>query len=163
MYGPFAFAIYDSSTDELFLARDPPGERSICYGYSEEMFVFASTAKPVATLLESAYDENYLEDYAMQPFVSKGVSPYASQWEGVTYLGPGQTLIVREGDYQLDTYWSYEMVPKETLNDKKYFYHEFEKKLALATEGCLAVEVEVGLQLSGGLDSTTATAFAEPI
>lgn len=33
----------------------------------------------------------------------------------------------------------------------------------MATEGCLAVEVEVGLQLSGGLDSTTATAFAEPI
>ncbi|MGN7851931.1 asparagine synthetase B family protein [Exiguobacterium sp. 22311] len=163
LYGPFSFAIYDASTEELFLARDPLGERSVCYGQNEEMFVFASTAKPVATLLECTYDEQYLEDYAMQPFVSKGARPYASPWEGVSYLGPGQTLIVRKGHYQLDTYWSYEMLSKETLSEKKDFYHEFEKKLATATEVCIAVEGEVGLQLSGGLDSTTVAAFAEPI
>lgn len=163
LYGPFAFAIYDSSTDELFLARDPLGERSICYGQNDEMFVFASTAKPVATLLGCTYDEQYLEDYATQPFISKDTRPYASPWEGVTYLGPGQTLIARNGYYQLDTYWSYEMISKETLSDKKDFYHEFEKKLAAATEACVAVEGEVGLQLSGGLDSTTVAAFAEPI
>lgn len=163
LYGPFAFAIYDSSADELFLARDPLGERSICYGQNDEMFVFASTAKPVATLLGCTYDEQYLEDYAMQPFVSKDPRPYASPWEGVTYLGPGQTLIVRKGHYQLDTYWSYEMLSKKTLSDKKDFYYEFEKKLVAATEACLAVEGEIGLQLSGGLDSTTVAAFSEPI
>ncbi|HAL00136.1 MAG TPA: hypothetical protein DCP50_03925 [Exiguobacterium sp.] len=163
LYGPFAFAIYDSSTDELFLARDPLGERSICYGQNDEMFVFASTAKPVATLLGCTYDEQYLEDYAMQPFVSKDPRPYASPWEGVTYLGPGQTLVVQAGQLRIETYWSYDLVASKAEKMKGDFYHEFENTLAKATEACLAVEGEVGLQLSGGLDSTTVAAFAEPI
>ena len=163
LYGPFAFAIYDASTEALFLARDPLGERSLCYGQNDEMFVFASTAKPVATLLKCPYDESFLREYALLPFVSESSNAYASPWTGVTYLGPGQTLVVQAGQLRIETYWSYDLVASEAEKMKEDFYHEFENTLAKATEACLAVEGEVGLQLSGGLDSTTVAAFAEPI
>lgn len=163
LYGPFAFAIYDASTEALFLARDPLGERSLCYGQNDEMFVFASTAKPVATLLKCSYDESFLRGYALLPFVPESSNAYASPWAGVTYLGPGQTLVVQAGQLRIETYWSYDLVASEAKKMKEDFYHEFENTLAKATEACLAVEGEVGLQLSGGLDSTTVAAFAEPI
>lgn len=163
LYGPFTFAIYDASTEALFLARDPLGERSLCYGQNDEMFVFASTAKPIATLLKCSYDESFLRGYALLPFVPESSNAYASPWAGVTYLGPGQTLVVQAGQLRIETYWSYDLVASEAEKMKEDFYHEFENTLAKATEACLAVEGEVGLQLSGGLDSTTVAAFAEPI
>lgn len=163
LYGPFAFALYDATESKLILARDRLGERSLCYAQNETMFVFSTTAKPLGELLGRLHDETFFEAYALSPFLPADATPYATPWQGVTHLGPGQLLTFHEGQATVETYWTYETKEKLTLANEQDYYELFEKTLEAATYECLDVEGEIGLMLSSGLDSTTVAAFAEPI
>ncbi|KOZ02494.1 hypothetical protein ACP60_27685, partial [Escherichia coli] len=46
--GMWALAIYDTATDELFLARDRFGIKPMLYALSSERFVFASEQRALA-------------------------------------------------------------------------------------------------------------------
>ncbi len=43
--GVFSFVLYDKSTDEVFVARDPIGIRSLYYGYVTDEYIFSSEMK----------------------------------------------------------------------------------------------------------------------
>ncbi len=163
LHGPFAFALYDATEQKLILVRDRLGERSLCYGQTATMFAFSTTAKPLGKLLNRSHDETFFEAYALSPFLPTGAAPYATPWQGVTHLGPGQRLTFQKGQVTIETYWTYTTQEKLVLADEQDYYDLFEKTLEAATHECLALEGEVGLMLSGGLDSTTVAAFAEPI
>ncbi len=155
LHGMFAFAILDR--DRLFLARDRLGIKPLyhCHISRTGQFVFASEIKAILRL---AHYNPALDLRALADSVVLGYAlGEATLFEGIRLLPPGHTMTVylsesvRLSDPR--PYWS-----RNTETDEGMCIEDAEElleaELARAVDSHLAADVEVGVTLSGGLDST---------
>ena len=72
--GMWALAIYDTVTDDLFLARDRFGIKPLLYALSGERFVFASEQRALARsgLVETSLDVDVARRLLLDPFGIEG-------------------------------------------------------------------------------------------
>ena len=163
--GMFAFAVMSEQT--IFLARDRMGIKPLyyCQIARPSWFVFASEIK---ALLQCSEVSPRLDVQAFADFTVLS-HPVAGDTflEGVKSLEPGHTMTVS---------WSEEGL---TVNPPaRYFFpneqrdegigfsdaqRALEEAMAKAVESHLAADVEVGLTLSGGLDSTLLALLAREL
>lgn len=163
LHGIFAFAIYDEETEELWIVRDRLGERAICYAEHNDSFAFSTTPKPLAKLYKSELNETFMKQTAIAPLELKNQEAYATPWSGIHYVPPGHRLRYHRGDIKLEEYWSYERPPERVFASEEACHRELNHILEEATKMCMRTDGEVGLMLSGGLDSTTVAAVAAPL
>ncbi len=157
--GEFAFAIYDSSTEELFLARDRFGIKPLHYYKDEERFVFASELKAlIAFDIPKIIDKNSLQLYFHLNYIP---SPY-SIFENVKKLEAGSFIklnpkgIIEEKKYYSIPYTSdYKNIPTYDSAQK-----ELKKLLESSVQQRMISDVPLGTFLSGGIDSSIITAIA---
>src|SRR5437867_3959093 len=151
--GMFAFALWDSRSKQLYLARDYAGMKPLYYLVSEGMLYFASEIKSLlfdgATVCESA-----LSDFLILGYVPDQHTLFA----GVSKLRPGQML---RADYKGIATWNYGYPTAEVRgvgpSDLKV---DLRLELERATREWLMSDVPVGALISGGVDSSTITALA---
>lgn len=158
--GIFAFAIWDSTKNELFCARDHFGVKPFYYYYQAQRFIFSSELKSI--LCESSVDRSldfqaigYYLDYLWAP------SPH-TMLKSVKKLEPGHALIIY-GDGSLKKKWCYYDIPVTggiTQISRSQAFEKVEIYLRQAVDRQMVADVEVGAFLSGGLDSSTIAAFA---
>ncbi|HEX4628063.1 MAG TPA: hypothetical protein VH137_04665, partial [Gemmatimonadales bacterium] len=94
--GMFAFAIWDSRREELFLARDRLGVKPLYYVHADDgSLYFASEIKALLAAGAAAPQLNYdaLPDY----LANRAPSGTATLFAGVQRLPPGHTLRWRDG------------------------------------------------------------------
>jgi asparagine synthase (glutamine-hydrolysing) len=154
--GIFAFGIWDSNTDQLFLARDHAGVKPLYYTRSHEPFIFAS--QPKAILCDPCFKRSVSRE-AFRDYLAFGYVPEPdSIYEGIRRLPPAHTLTVSRKGYDLRRYWQCVYDPKI------YSLDEAAEAIAATFETTvksqLSSDVPVGTLLSGGIDSTYMTALA---
>ena len=103
--GMFAFAIWDSPRQRLFLARDRLGIKPLYYALTEDELLFASEIKAIlaAGLVRPAFNQAILPEFLATGFVS-GEETF---FRGVRKLQPGRTLT-----------WS----PGARLTERRYWH-----------------------------------------
>ncbi|WP_214821071.1 MULTISPECIES: asparagine synthase-related protein [unclassified Exiguobacterium] len=163
LMGIFAFAVYDESINEMWIVRDRLGERAVCYTHREDGLMFSTTPKPIATYYDYDINETFLKQYAVSPMQLKTHDPYIAPWEKIRYVPPGHVLHYKQGNVTLKEYWAYQSQPERTFRSEEECHEELNKILEEATRTCTRTDGEVGLMLSGGLDSTTVAAYAAPL
>ncbi|MCY7280028.1 MAG: asparagine synthase (glutamine-hydrolyzing) [Sphingomonas bacterium] len=166
--GMFAFALWDRRERTLHLVRDRFGEKPLYYGWAGRDFVFASELKAIRVHLEfdSTVDRRALHAFAARTNIPAPLSIYRRLFK----LEPGCILTLTNLDpfeappsKLIRRYWSYEEVVRAGLADP--FVDEVEALAALeaalntAIDGQSVADVPVGAFLSGGIDSSTITAF----
>lgn len=156
--GMFAFAIWDSSARELFIARDRMGVKPLYYSDTPTAVVFASEAK---ALFRSGLVEPRCRDEALGEYlVFRQVAGPDTLFEGVRSLPPGCCMTVRGGQVSIRRYWSPRPAaePLELSRDEavEQFGALFEDSVKLR----LISDVPVGTFCSGGVDSSLVTAVA---
>ena len=67
--GMFAFALYDKKKDQLFLVRDPLGQKPLYYGCINNKFFFASELKAFKAIqgLDLKINRNSLSSFIVAP------------------------------------------------------------------------------------------------
>ena len=164
--GMFAFAVLDAADDaRLFLARDRLGIKPLYYTRlaEEGIFLFASEIK---ALLQYPGLTPRLDVQALADSVALGhLVGDATFFEGVRSLCPGHTLVVQCGDEaRVEAPRPY--FAREVARDPGLGFEEAEAALGTALERAvethLAADVEVGLTLSGGIDSAVLAFLAAP-
>lgn len=161
--GMFAFAIYDSIKDELFGARDRFGVKPFYYVEYEDSFYFASE---ISTFKEAGIplvpNEKVWSSYLS--YASYGL-PSESFWDGVCQLEAGHCLSYQNGTLRLDRW--YDFVSRIELIDNAYSLQEvqdiYEKLLIDSVKLRFRADVNVGFNLSGGLDSSTLLAMVHQL
>ena len=101
--GMFAFALWDTASETLTLARDKFGEKPLYYGYSEGGFVFGSELKALKALpgFKGDLDRESLALFFRYRYVPAPRSIYAAYRK----LTPG-TLATLKGDaLEVSRYW----------------------------------------------------------
>ncbi|HYA42158.1 MAG TPA: asparagine synthase (glutamine-hydrolyzing) [Syntrophobacteraceae bacterium] len=146
--GMFAFGIWDSAEQKLFLARDRCGERPLIYWRDEESLIFASEIKALLPLMPSipALDPAPVDMYLHFQYVPEPFTPLA----GMHKLPAAHTLTVCSLDWNASPkcYWDFEWEPGEN-NSIGNIREELEKSVTLM----LRSDVPIGVALSGGIDS----------
>lgn len=154
--GQFSMAIWDSYKKELFLARDRFGIRPLFYTQTENSFVFASEIK---ALFEYPDVQRTLNSTGIaQVFTFWSTLASQTAFENIFELAAGNYAIVRNGIINTTPYYnlSFDNIQQITLSDAiDKFENLFQDSLALR----MRADVPVAAYLSGGIDSTSTTAF----
>lgn len=158
--GIFAFALYDTRDDLLFLARDGVGVKPLYYAETPNGFLFASEIK--AILQEQTVDRT-INPLAIHYYLTYLWSPAPhTMLKEVKKLEPGHALIVRGG--KIKQHWQFYDLPydQETENfTEEQAIREVQTHLSQAVERQMVADVPVGAFLSGGLDSSSVVTFAK--
>ncbi len=163
--GMFALALWDQSNRKLFLARDPFGIKPLYYFQNKDIFAFASELRTFLFL----DGEDFSAEMNPQAVEALLLFPYICEDEitalqGVCKLPPGHYLIAKDGNISLKCHWRLESRQNNAANDfDSISFRSLEEKLLSAVSSHLKSDVEIGMFLSGGVDSGLIAAMASKI
>jgi asparagine synthase (glutamine-hydrolysing) len=159
--GMFAFALYNISTKKLLLCRDRMGVKPLYYYFKDGLFLFASEIKAFHKhpLFDKTLDLSGLPHFLQKGFFKPNtcIFKYVHQLPGGMYLEINENQKISKSKY-----WDIEQVYNETIIDKRSeveISEELEKKLFRSFNLRMISDVEVGVFLSGGIDSSLITAL----
>lgn len=153
--GMWAFAIYDTLQQKMFLSRDRFGIKPLYYSTNTE-FVFASELKALTAVCPSQTISDWGVNFF---FYQKYIGQHHSIYEGVYKLKPGHNLTFDIQSKALQTKAYYDL--KLTAKTRIFSTEELEEKLHKAVSERLIADVEVGSFLSGGIDSSLISALVK--
>lgn len=148
--GIFAFAIWDRTKQELFLARDQMGVKPLYYFADGERFIFSSEIKAI---LEHAIPRRLNID-AFEAYLRLLYTPEPhTMFEGIFAFPPAHRGVVKKGVLRTEEYWHIDPLRKNTESPLEI--HEHIRQLVDAgVERQLISDRPLGLFLSGGIDSS---------
>jgi len=160
--GQWAFAIWDTRRQKLFLSRDRVGVRPVYYASVGHRFLFASEIKALCA------DPDLRRDVDLKALdqILTFWAPLAPRTilKEVSELPPGHSLSVgSDGTKRLLPYWrpDYQTMPEPVDEDR--CAEQLLELLVDATKIRLRSDVPVGAYLSGGLDSSIITAIVKQV
>jgi asparagine synthase (glutamine-hydrolysing) len=156
LHGMFAFAVWDVRARRLVVARDRLGEKPLFYWRDEARFAFASEIKALLDLLPSPppLSPAAIDTFLHYQYVIEPTTPL----EGVAKLPAGHVLEI-DADHWATTpraYWGMSRVPPIDAAPAECLRVAMERAIELT----LRSYANVGVALSGGLDSAAIAALA---
>lgn len=153
--GAFAAAWWDGERRCLTLVRDPFGVRSLYYSEHDGVFYFASELKQLLAVsaLPVAVNPAALHKYLTFSFVPGEDVPI----RGIRRLLPGHVATIQAGRVSTRPYFTLREEIDPQLADRKAAARHIRARCREAIGRRLNGEPEVGVFLSGGLDSSGVT------
>ena len=152
--GMFAFAIWDSIEQTLWLVRDRVGIKPLYYKVDKNKVFFASEIK--AILLDETYDAK-IDEESLFHYLSFLCSPSPNtMFEGIKKVDAGCWLSIdQKGNVLKKQYWDPVKNKKSFSKNEKDFndiiFNEIKESVKLRSVS----DVDIGIFLSGGIDSST--------
>ncbi|MET4613702.1 asparagine synthase (glutamine-hydrolyzing) [Rhodococcus sp. PvR044] len=161
--GMFAFAIWDTETKDLFLARDPFGIKPLFLATGTRGTAFGSEKKSLLELTEligvgTDLDPRATEHYTVLQYVPEPETLHAD----IRRLESGSYAWVRAGEAPRITRYFTPKFPAKpfTPGSEQARYQEIAEALEDSVAKHMRADVTVGSFLSGGIDSTAIAALA---
>jgi asparagine synthase (glutamine-hydrolysing) len=156
--GMFAFAIHDSRTGEIFIARDRLGVKPLYYWASSSRFAFASEIKSLLCdpRIPRTPDLESMFHYLGYEFVP---AP-RTMFDGIKKLPQSHYLILRPGQQpEIRRYWDVTFPEESEEHDEQWYRDGLMDHIDAAVKKRLIADVPLGVFLSGGTDSSAIVAF----
>jgi asparagine synthase (glutamine-hydrolysing) len=158
--GIYAFALWDTRTKSLLIARDGIGVKPLYYAQTKLGTVFASELKSLLQdpTIDRSIDSRSVRDHLIYLWCP---SP-RTMLRSVQKLPPGHAMLVRQG--KVVRRWQFYDLPYDQefvdwpASDAVV---QVRKYLTRAVERQLVADVPVGAFLSGGVDSSSIVALAQ--
>ncbi len=156
LIGMFAFLVWDEAEQTLFAARDRFGVKPLYYSHGADGGL--RIASEIGTLHASGLARRP-DETAWATYLGHGLHDHSSRtfWEGIAALPAGHHLTWRRGELRLGRWYDVAERSGSEYDARPQAVVE-EEYLALATESIrlrFRADVPVGINLSGGLDSST--------
>lgn len=159
--GMFSFAVWDTQSKELFVARDRFGVKPFYYYADSEQFVFASEIKTIwASGIKKNMNNKVWANYLV--YGTYGL-PNETFWQGINQLPAGHFANITTGNIQniqpqkwYDFESQIQRIPILGIEELKCQYKDL---LNDAVQLRFRADVPLGMNVSGGLDSSTLIAL----
>lgn len=152
--GIFSIAIYDGERGIVLLTRDRFGAKPLYYFNDQSLLMadsgFLSLCEAISEKHKMKVDAEALDALVFLRFVPGDKTIFS----GIHKVLPAEQIVfnLANGEVQKNIYW------KATLGIQKYFQEDFNTHLEKAINLTAKSDVEFGVLLSGGLDSSLVTA-----
>lgn len=155
--GIYAFAVWDSADEKLFIARDRLGVKPLFFYENNGNFLFASEIK---ALLANPEVDALLDQEGLQEIMALGPSrsPGSGVFKGIEELRPAHALSFNRDGLKIWRYWNVKSHPHEDSFEETV--EKVRELLIDAVTRQLVSDVPLCTFLSGGLDSSAITAIA---
>lgn len=149
--GIFAFAVFCSKDNSLFLCRDRIGVKPLFYYEYNGGLLFASEIK---ALLASGVVKPQIDEQGLYEifFLGPARTPSCGVFKGVHELNPGESAMYKDSHLVRQTYFKIEA--KEHTDNEQQTIDKTRFLLTDAIERQLVSDVPLCFFLSGGLDSS---------
>lgn len=155
--GMFAFAIFNTRTRQLTLARDRCGIKPLYWTRKNGTVLFAS--EPKALLLPGLADRR-MDSVSIHDYLALGYSlAPRTCWAGIQALPAASWLqLDMDGNQRQGTYWEWTPRPDYAVHEGEWL-ERLEATLTDSLRQHLLSDVPLGAFLSGGIDSSLAVAL----
>ena len=168
--GMFAFAVWDSVTRTLTLARDRAGEKPLYCGWMQGAFLFGSELKALRAhpAFHAEIDRGALALFIRHGYVPGPHSIYRRIWK----LPPATILEIDaasdQSSFRPEAYWSAEAAAVDGIRNPlppgdEAATDRLDAILTDAVEIRMTADVPLGAFLSGGIDSSTVVALMQKV
>ncbi|HXG44121.1 MAG TPA: asparagine synthase-related protein [Gemmatimonadales bacterium] len=157
LLGDFAFVLWDGQRRALVAARDGVGQRPLCYHRTPRRLAFASTALALLALPDTP---RRLDEQKIADTLVLLQDPGRTFVEGVHRLLPGHTLTATADGVRIERFWSPVPARPLVLRSDREYVEGFLEVFDQAVQVRLRSAGDVGVVLSGGLDSTAVAGTA---
>lgn len=149
--GMFAFAIWDSRRQQLFIARDRIGKKPLKYYIDNDGIVFASELKAILKhpRVSKEPDPLAIHHYLTLQYVPAPLTGF----KNIRKLKPAHYLLIKKNHIEERKYWDLNFNLKKQKSEEEWkcdILKSFEESVKLR----LISDVPLGAFLSGGIDSS---------
>lgn len=157
--GMFAFAIYDTVSNELYIYRDRMGIKPLYFYWDGKHFAFASELKALTKLEQIP---KIVNKTAVGQFLHLGFVPAPhSIYKNIFKLKSGSWIKVTKEGVDLLRYWNLRSkISGEVITREDQAMVKLSDLLISSVQYQLKSDVPFGVFLSGGIDSSLVTAQA---
>ena len=158
LIGDFVFVIYDERKKRVFCGRDHMGVKPFYYHLSDNRFICATSLAALMHVKDLTLNirEKWIVDYLAHLSMSFDETPYRE----IRKLPPAHTLAVTPEKRRLKQYFELSAEPELKLKDSREYVDAYREQLECAIKCRLNTTFPIGTELSGGIDSSTITAYA---
>lgn len=158
--GDFAFILWDGDRRRLFAARDALGARDLHYFLHGDLCLLASSVSHILAhpnVSPKINDEKIATYLAALP-----EQPESTFFQDIYFLPPAHGISITSEQTKVWRYWD---AKPQTVrcSDERDYSARYRELLTEAVRCRLRIVGEVGISLSGGLDSPTLAALAAPL
>ena len=158
--GVFSFVIYDRNSREFFCARDRLGIKPFYYTYTKDAFAFSSNT---TAFIDDKKHFSINKKSLHHQFTLHSVVPAPDTiLSNIFKLEPGSfARVYSDGKISKTKYYSFNHIKLNIKNNDREIIEETDRLLLKAIEKRFyTADVDVGVLLSGGLDSSLIVAMA---
>lgn len=161
--GMFAIVIVDLSLQQLFIIRDRYGIKPMYYLINEKYFAFSSEIKSFGFLDDFKFvlNSSRIDEYLLFRNNVKGTLLC-----NIEALEPGHAVIFsHENGFVKKSYFSPEEYKRsiQARRSRMFYFEEVTGRIERSVKRHLISDVRLGCQLSGGIDSSLVTWYANMI
>jgi asparagine synthase (glutamine-hydrolysing) len=158
LVGAFAVAVWDPRNHRLILARDRAGERPLFFTTQGSEIIFATEMAALVAQhrLPVALDQKALKQYLQFGIFPAPETPFAQ----IQKLAPSEMIQFDETGVRRKSYWRWRVT--ETAKQPPSL-DAFDQTFRAAVARQTDVEVDFGVFLSGGIDSSLVSAVARSL
>ncbi len=158
--GIFAIAYLEKDKKLFHLARDRFGIKPLYYFFDGKRLLFSSELRPIKACLNPKVDKGVVLNSQRMRYTPSPLTVF----EGISKVEPGQLITFDLNEIEIATTKKY-VVPKTALGsrtgDFKKLTAEYGDLFEKAVERQLMADVDLGILLSGGVDSALVAAIAQ--
>lgn len=154
--GMFAFAIWNTKDNSLFIARDFFGIKPMHYTQAGGSFVYASEIKSILEFpgFQKVFNKNALNNYISFEYSV----PPETFFENVFCLMPAHYLWYKDGKVETHRYWEPKFEADDSMTEEQAVT-EIENIFENSVSAHKISDVEVGCFLSSGVDSSYVSTY----
>jgi asparagine synthase (glutamine-hydrolysing) len=149
--GMFAFALFDKVNNQTLIARDRMGIKPLYYTHNNKHFSFASNTQALLTLdIDKNISPNALQ---MQLSLHASIPAPNTIIQGIKKFKPAHYMLIKNGKITEKQYWQ-PQARRQNLSENQYLEITKDLLYQAVAKRMGASDVEIGVLLSGGLDSS---------
>jgi asparagine synthase (glutamine-hydrolysing) len=158
LIGAFAIAVWDPRSRRLTLARDRAGERPLFYAMNGSEVLFATE---IAALVAHRRLPVNLDQKALRKYLQFGIFPSPdTPFTEIRKVAPGERIQFDAAGVRRKSYWRWQI--SETAKSPASL-DAFDQTFRAAVGRQSDVEVDFGVFLSGGIDSSLVSAVVRSL
>lgn len=154
MRGPFSFAVFDQKRNRLFCARDQLGTSPLYYSHYDGQLIFSTLPSVISSCHHRRPTLNNRRIAEYITGVMEGCDHVSTFYNEVLRLPPAHFLTIDRDGIKIERYWKPQYIEIKECSSERNHIERFNHLLDESIRNT-SITNEIGIMLSGGIDSAT--------